>query len=110
MENSILKRKVMFRIYTEYLKHLAFRYWERLLIAVIAADIFIFVSVRSVYENIPKDSAMNSFNYLLSSVRKTEIFLQLALGYVIIRALFPLIRAIYRNLPKLGKNLRLIKA
>jgi hypothetical protein len=110
MENSILKRRVMIRIYIEYFKHLMYRHWERFLVALIAADILIFVSLKNVYVNMPKDSALNSANYLFSAVRDTEMFLQFALAYAVLRTIFSISKTAYRNIPKIGRNLRLIKA
>ncbi len=72
MENSILKKRVMTRIYIEYGKNLLVKNMEFLVLAIILVSISLSVSLTSVFNNMPKDDMSNTYTFLKSAIRDTE--------------------------------------
>src|SRR3989338_8143692 len=97
MSNIELKKRVMARIYVEYAKNILFRYAEYIFPLMIAFSLFMSISIGNIIENMPKDSAGSTLNFILSAVKNTEWTIQLMLATVLSFGLLHLSRIAIHN-------------
>lgn len=88
----------MSRIYFEYTKNVLLEYPDYFMFALFVGVSFIFVSIRDVLINLPKDSFPNAFRFLVAAVRETSWFLQALIAGFAIRASVSGFKLTSRNL------------
>ena len=87
----------MARVYFEYTKNTLLEYPDYFMFAFFVATIFMFVSIRDVLINIPKDSLPNLFNFLVAALRNTSWIIQALIVGFLLRVSIVGSRLIYKN-------------
>jgi len=108
MENN-LKKRVMWRIYVLFTKDVIFEHKGYFILSALVVYSFIFVSIKDVMVNTPKDDLTHTFNYLMVALRDTEWIMQAMLAGAVIWIGVAISKSIYKNLQKFRKHSLLAK-
>jgi hypothetical protein len=77
MENNILKKRVMSRIYINYAKNSFIKNSEFFALDAVAGSMSLFISFPAVFQNMPKDNVVSTYNFLKSALNNTERSVQI---------------------------------
>ena len=99
MKNN-LKQRVMFKIYIEYVKNVFIQNIAYLPLLVFLFDLFVFVSIRDVLKNMPRDNFSQTFNFLFVAIRDTGWLLKILIGYFLVWGAIHLAKLAYKNMNK----------
>lgn len=87
----------MARVYFEYTKNTFLAYPDYFMFAFFVATAFMFVSIRDVLTNIPKDSFPHVFNFLVIALRNTSWVIQTLIAGFFLRVAIIGSRFIYKS-------------
>ena len=88
----------MARIYFEYAKNTFWEYPDYFMFALFVATSFMFVSLRDVLINIPKDSFPHAFNFFVYAVENTNRIIQVLVAGFLIRVVVVCSRLAYKSI------------
>ena len=103
-----LKNRVMTRIYIEFVKKAVLKRIEYSLPGAFLLALFASVSAQNIFNNMPKDKASNTFNFLVVAIRNTEWAIQLVFSATFFCLLYVMARLAYKNIGWF-KNLNIFK-
>lgn len=99
MKNILdLRKRVMARIYAEYLKSALVEYQDYFMFLLFMIFFFTMVSVHNVWENIPKDNVVNTFNFLVVALKNTSWIIQVLIAGFFVRIAISGIKLTYKNI------------
>lgn len=100
-----LKKRVMARIYLEYTKNAFREYFDYFMFALFVVTSFFLISIRDVFNNMPKDNFMSTFNFFWAALRGTSLVIQALIAGFLIRAVVGSAILVHRNYKVIGKNI-----
>ncbi len=100
--NVATKRKVMTRIYFEYAKNVFFGYPDYFMSAVFLVTSFIFISLKDVLINLPKDTFSNFFSFFVVAIRDTNWIIQLLIAGFFVRVVIVGSKLTYRGIKNIN--------
>ena len=81
-----LKKRVMARIYAEYVRNVFVEHPDYVMLVLFVMASLLFVSIRDVISNVPKDNLANAFNFFVAALRKTNLVMQILIAGLFVRA------------------------
>jgi len=103
MSNN-LKRRIMARIYFEYIKNIFLEYSDYFMFALFLVISFMLISIQDVLVNIPKDNFSNIFNFFIVALRNTSWVIQALIAGFIIRITIAGSKLTYKNMKNSNIN------
>lgn len=98
MNNSNLKRRVMIRVYVEYVKDAFMRYPDYFMFLLFVITSLMLVSMHDVFNNIPKNNLSSAFNFFLVALRETSLIIQILIAGFFVRTIVASIMLAYKNI------------